>query len=341
MKALKPGYDSEAVQKELVDRVCAYFGRVYDDYEAERIAALRGHRRGDEYWVEIMGEDATINETAEEFGITPSKVRKLLVTGGYFDTEQYREIKKRKDQGQTVAQIAAALGKGVGAIQSYLPYERVIYNLEERSVNADRLQRFKERHGGYKAKAKEGKKKMTKAQEKALSLINYMLGHSRDDGSDGLFFSHKYSDGWSVCLDVYSENSLWMVDSSECEAEIKQTLAGEGKICPGQIYCCAEDMIEDSFRIGLRLIDGKAVQVEPYAYEKNVTGVYMTINYAGEKHEINQLTGEETKVVKPNLMKVKFDKFIRMTSDYNMSELLKALKAEEGEKNTSETAGNE
>ena len=47
-------------------------------------------------------------------------------------------------------QIAKKVNKKPVTVQSYLPYERVIYNLEERSVNADKLQRFKQKWGGYK-----------------------------------------------------------------------------------------------------------------------------------------------------------------------------------------------
>ena len=150
MKAKKPGYDSEAIQGELVERVCSFFGRVFDDYEAERHAALRGHRPGDEKWLEIMEDDPTISETAEEFGVTPMKVRKLLITGNCYDTEIYRKIKQMRDKGLTIDQIAVATMKKTVTVRSYLPYERVIYNLEERSVNADKLQRFKQRWGGYK-----------------------------------------------------------------------------------------------------------------------------------------------------------------------------------------------
>ena len=86
MKAKKPGYDSEAIQGELVERVCTFFGCVFDDYEAERHAALCGHRPGDEKWLEIMEDYPTISETAEEFSVTPMKVRKLLITGGCYNT---------------------------------------------------------------------------------------------------------------------------------------------------------------------------------------------------------------------------------------------------------------
>ena len=151
MKPKKPGYDPAAEQDKLVKEVCAFFGRVYDDFEEERHLALRGHRPDDEKWIEIMSDDPTINETAKAFHITPMKVRKLLIVGGYYDTTLFRDIRKMRDAGLTVEEIAEKLKKSPLAVRSYLPIERVIYNLDERSVNADRLVRFKEKWGGYKA----------------------------------------------------------------------------------------------------------------------------------------------------------------------------------------------
>ncbi len=152
MKSKKPGYNSEAIQGDLVEKVCSFFGRVFDDFEMERHAALRGLRPASLKWVEIMGDDPSINEIAEEFNISPMKVRKILITGGYYDTELYRKIKKLRDKGMTIDEIAMMIDKKPITVRSYLPYERVIYNLEERSVNADRLQRFKKFWGGYKKK---------------------------------------------------------------------------------------------------------------------------------------------------------------------------------------------
>ena len=158
MKPKKPGYDSKKVQGELVEKVCTNFGRVYEDFEEERHLALRGHRTGDAKREEIMMGDPTINQTAEWFGITPMKVRKLLITGGCYDTKMYRDVKRLREKRMSVEQIGEKLKKRPESIRSYLPYERVIYNLEERSVNADRLQRFKKKWGSYKKKGvqKEG-----------------------------------------------------------------------------------------------------------------------------------------------------------------------------------------
>ena len=150
MKKLKPGYNPEEIQGQLVDKVCEYFGRVYNDAEQERLLSLRGHRLGDEAWQKIMRGLPTINETAEEFNVTPAKIRKILVTGGYYDTALYRSIMELRTQGLGAEEIAEKIGKKKATVQSYLPYEKVIYMMEERSVNADRLRRFKEKWGGYK-----------------------------------------------------------------------------------------------------------------------------------------------------------------------------------------------
>ena len=153
MKAIKPNYDSEAVQASLVEAVCSYFGRVFDDHEQVKHLKLRGHRPGDEVWNDIMKGYPTLNETAAYFDITPGKVRKLLITGACYDTSLYRTVSRLKAEGKSGEEIGEALNLKPGTVRTYFPYERVIYNLEERSVNADRLQRFKKRHGGYKAKS--------------------------------------------------------------------------------------------------------------------------------------------------------------------------------------------
>ena len=97
MKALKPGYDPEAVQKELVDQVCAYFGRVFDDAEREKVALLRGCRNLEKR-AQVLGFDSngnirpSLNDTAKHFNMNPQKIRKLLVTGGMYNTAEYREV---------------------------------------------------------------------------------------------------------------------------------------------------------------------------------------------------------------------------------------------------------
>lgn len=154
MRALKPDYDAEAIQWEFIKQVCSYFGRVFDDAEQEKHRMLRGHRPEDDAWKKIMCGKPTVNQTAEKFHVTPRKVKKLLITGGCYDTSLFRTIRDMREQEMSVEEISQQLGIREVTVRSYLPYERVIYKLEERSVTADRLQRFKERYGGYKAQRK-------------------------------------------------------------------------------------------------------------------------------------------------------------------------------------------
>ena len=84
MRKLKPNYNPETIQGELVEKVCEYFGRVYDDFEEERHLALRGRRTGDPKWEELMKGDPTINEVAKEFSMSTAKIRKILITGGCY-----------------------------------------------------------------------------------------------------------------------------------------------------------------------------------------------------------------------------------------------------------------
>lgn len=162
MKKLKPEFNQQEVQAFQVCQICQFFGRVFDDDEAMRHRCLRGHTPQDKKWVELMTDDEgeimpTINQTASHFSITPAKVRKLLITGGMFDTEEFRIIKQLYGEGKTVDEISKIIKKKQVTVRSYLPYERVIYKMDERSVNADRLVRFKIRWGGYKANPEEQK----------------------------------------------------------------------------------------------------------------------------------------------------------------------------------------
>lgn len=92
-----------------------------------------------------MGDEPTLNETAEAFDLPVAKIRKLLIAGGKYDTALYRKINELLEDGLSLEEIADVVRKKAGTVKSYLNYEKVIYNLENRSKNAVRIQKFKER----------------------------------------------------------------------------------------------------------------------------------------------------------------------------------------------------
>lgn len=113
---LKPNYDPEKIKTELIDVVCAA-------YEA----------------------GSSLRAVAKIFGISAMKVRKILITGGAYTNDLVRQIGELYREGKTVDEIAALLKMTRANVNSYLPYEGVIYNMEERSVAADRQARYRKR----------------------------------------------------------------------------------------------------------------------------------------------------------------------------------------------------
>lgn len=86
-----------------------------------------------------------LNILAEEFGMTWMKVRKLLITAGVYENPISTQINALKAQGKTVKEIQAITGLSNATICGYLPYEKVVYNLEQQSDLAERLKRCRKR----------------------------------------------------------------------------------------------------------------------------------------------------------------------------------------------------
>ncbi len=87
----------------------------------------------------------TIAGIAEEMGMTAVKVRKLLITGNYYTSAVEREIRQRKEDGESIGAIMAATGLGMASIYSYLPYQRGAYALEEPGAFSEQGRRYRER----------------------------------------------------------------------------------------------------------------------------------------------------------------------------------------------------
>ena len=105
----------ESIQESLVMEVCEAYGRPYTEGDKEK---------------------PSMRNIAEQFGISPMKVKKILVTGGLFQTDMSDEIQRLYASGLTVKQIAKLKNTTVANVNTYLPYEKVIYNLDVRNEEA-------------------------------------------------------------------------------------------------------------------------------------------------------------------------------------------------------------
>lgn len=150
-----------------ISYICSLYGDTYDD----RIEDCKPPAAGNEYrepgtaWV--PGETAAhkslivFQRELEDIGIklSSSKIRKILITGGRWSTERSRQIgnlfnmytKSKADGGQclkrdaAIGRIAYELGVSVVTVSVNLPYQNVVYKLENKSSNAKRCERYRER----------------------------------------------------------------------------------------------------------------------------------------------------------------------------------------------------
>lgn len=114
--------------REQIDAVSDFFGEPYDDREDRR------------------EDQPSLRVTAEHFRLSILKTRKILITAGKYSVAQSRLVQKLYGEGKTVPEIMALTELSRASVHSYLPYEKTVYNMKERSVGADRIARWRKRH---------------------------------------------------------------------------------------------------------------------------------------------------------------------------------------------------
>lgn len=123
----KPEYDKEKTIQELLNKAIELLDEPYDDRDLRDPAA------------------PSLRSVAEELHTTLIRARKLLITADYYSTVTSRKIQHLSAKGLTIKEIAEQTGLSEASVYSYLPYSKGVYNLDERSLNADRGRMFKKR----------------------------------------------------------------------------------------------------------------------------------------------------------------------------------------------------
>ena len=132
--------------QDYIKMICDLYGDTYDDREEDS-------RPGGEDWQPGQKADHTSlsafqKELAEQgLDLSTAKIRKILITGGLWSTERSREVAALYEKYKDVKKVAAELGLTPAMISMYLPYEKVVYDLEEKTGNAKRIQRWREKDG--------------------------------------------------------------------------------------------------------------------------------------------------------------------------------------------------
>jgi predicted transcriptional regulator len=122
-----PNRNAAKEREELIKTAVELFGEPYDDRE------LRDP------------EAPSINMVAEEMGTTGLRVRKMLITAGYYSTATSREVQKMHEVGATYEKIMKALGISRASVNGYLPFNKGVYKLAEPTIYSEQSTRYRNR----------------------------------------------------------------------------------------------------------------------------------------------------------------------------------------------------
>lgn len=122
--------------------ICSLYGDVYDDREEDSSPGGADWQPGAKAAHLSLG---AFQRDLKEKGIelSTAKIRKILITGGCWTTERSREVASLYEKYKSVKAVAEALDVTPALVTMYLPYEKVVYDLEDKSGGAKRVERWR------------------------------------------------------------------------------------------------------------------------------------------------------------------------------------------------------
>ena len=93
----------------------------------------------------VYAEKQEIKATALALELPPHKVKKLLITHGDIHYAETDQIIGMQRQGMRISEIAKRMGISPKTVNTYLPYSKVVYKLDDISQNAERVKKYQQR----------------------------------------------------------------------------------------------------------------------------------------------------------------------------------------------------
>lgn len=116
--------DKEMKLEELIKMACDLFGPPYDDREEDKLS-----RR-------------SIREVGRIMHLSETKVKRLLIEGGWYSTKETRAVRRLMRSGKTDEQIAEELGITTHKVRVLKPYkDSRIYGIGTVSAQKNRMYR--------------------------------------------------------------------------------------------------------------------------------------------------------------------------------------------------------
>ena len=143
---------------EFVEQICNLYGDIYDDREEDsRIGGANWHP-GVQAAHRSMGAFQRDLQEIHGISLSRSKIQKILITGGRWSTERSRGVQQLYEEytspvsaggrgmspEDAVRSIADFLGISTVCVSINLPYQKTVYDLDEKTPNAKRIERWRE-----------------------------------------------------------------------------------------------------------------------------------------------------------------------------------------------------
>ena len=87
----------------------------------------------------------SIRGTAFKLDISNTKVKKVLISHGLYESDRSREIAELRKQGMSYQQVADTLGISPTCVYANTPYEKGMYDSDTPTINALRIRKHKEK----------------------------------------------------------------------------------------------------------------------------------------------------------------------------------------------------
>lgn len=123
----KPNVDTKTEIAEMVSRACKLLIEPFDDR-----------------WLRDNSLPS-MNSVVEEMGVTIIKLKRLLITGGFYSSATSRAVQRRIERGMSMNQICSELNIRPASFYANIPYSKGAYNLNEPSLCADQNVRYRMR----------------------------------------------------------------------------------------------------------------------------------------------------------------------------------------------------
>ena len=106
-----------------------------------------------EFFNSTRSEDnpkGNISAVTEKFSISRTKATKILITSGAIDTPLHRQVMKLKEEGYDVEEIALALEISEATVKTNMPYEKVVYNGDSKSLGAEYIEKLRQKEKEFR-----------------------------------------------------------------------------------------------------------------------------------------------------------------------------------------------